>query len=165
MVAMDWRWSHFLGRDGPLKPKSNLSPLVELIPKFRKPKLKSNPLVISTGSLESDVMERQLVSPRIRGGQGSPTSETRMIYMWTVKSGQEVVKVWAQCCQSCIVVMDDNGILRTNAFHMYPILAMTGAKFPNSLAQWEILHETSTWFRSPCIKSPNFCCNWLWGTP
>ena len=63
------------------EPKSNPSPSVESIPKVRKPKLKSNPLVISTGSLESDVMERQLVSPRIRGGQGSPTSETRMIYM------------------------------------------------------------------------------------
>ena len=37
------------------EPKSNPSPSVESMPKFRKPKLKSNPLAISIGSLESNV--------------------------------------------------------------------------------------------------------------
>ena len=37
------------------EPKSNTSPSVELIPKFRKPKIKPNPLAISIGSLESNV--------------------------------------------------------------------------------------------------------------
>ena len=40
------------------EPKSNPSPLVESIPKVRKPKLKSIPLAISIGSPESDVKER-----------------------------------------------------------------------------------------------------------
>ena len=104
------------------EPKSNPSPAVELTPKFRKHKLKSNPLAISIGSLQSDVKERQLVSSGIRGwgSLASESAETCMIYMWTIKSGQEVVKMQAQCCQSCIVVMHDNGILRTNAFHMCP---------------------------------------------
>ena len=37
------------------EPKSNPSPSVESMPKFRKPKLKSNPLAISIGSFELDV--------------------------------------------------------------------------------------------------------------
>ena len=45
------------------EPKSNTSPSVESIPKFRKLKItKSNPLTLSIGSLESDVKEWHLLS-------------------------------------------------------------------------------------------------------
>ena len=50
------------------EPKSNPSPSFDLILKFRKHKLKSNPLAISIGSLEPNVKERQIVSSGIRGG-------------------------------------------------------------------------------------------------
>ena len=49
------------------EPKSNTSPSVESITKFRKPKIKPNPLAISIGSLES-VVQGHLLSSGIRGG-------------------------------------------------------------------------------------------------